>query len=134
MGIEEAALHVVRAHPGISGREIAMRVGAPPSTVNRALRRLLAVQVLERRHGPGRSRRYFEPGSRLAMPLDPEPQRLVAWFEGKGWIRQLDALQATAAWGWSRSTTQHRLKRLVESGALESRGGVGRHEYRLGRH
>lgn len=92
-------------------------------TVAKALRRLVArgkVRVISQ----GTSRFVFLAGHRdMRPPLSPDMRRLVAAAAGRVQKEILDTMEKE---GWARSTTQHRLGRLVEHGWLKTTQHFGR--------
>jgi predicted transcriptional regulator len=98
--------------------------GVPSATLRHHLR-VLERQglIVERRMG--RIRRFFASRGRhgpvwkaLALLRDPHLRQLHASLHDRPGSRADIALDAFIAWGWSRSTTYHRLARLEASGLI----------------
>ncbi len=114
----------IREHPGATFRELLRGTGIASGTVRHHVAVLRQHGVIEEyRHLE--TLRYFERGSSesarwkdIVHLREPELARLHEWLTGVGPSFQKDILAASAAWGWSRSTTQHRLKRLVAGGLI----------------
>jgi predicted transcriptional regulator len=62
---------------------------------------------------------------------EPALNALHEWIERHAGAAQREILDAMLAQGWSRSTTQHRLQRLVAGGAVELGNQGRRRTYRL---
>jgi hypothetical protein len=128
----QALYDLIRAEPGLPYREIQRRLGWPNGTLNNHIARLMDVRLVVAK--PYRNTvRYFEnhgrheaDWKREALLRDPDLSRLLGWLREHPARTQADVLaHAQAAWGWTRSTTQDRLRELVEGGLLES-APVGR--------
>ncbi len=118
----------VRDHPGANFREVVRGAECPAGTVRHHLTVLVRAKVLmERPHGS--TLRFFEnhgkfdaTWSNVVLLREPELQALHDWIERHPASAQKDVLNAMeAAHGWSRSTSQHRLARLVEGGIVQLR-------------
>lgn len=117
-------LKAVRASPGVHLRAIARLTGLHPNVIRGYVQHLVrAGHVVERQLGP---RILVYPRERApnaghrAVAADHELQgaeqrRLLAFIQQRPGLRQKDIVDAAQAWGWPRSTTQHRLQRLVEA-------------------
>ncbi|HUR63889.1 MAG TPA: winged helix-turn-helix transcriptional regulator [Candidatus Thermoplasmatota archaeon] len=117
----------IQAHPGANFREIARGVGSATGTTRHHLTVLKRNgAVMERAHGA--TTRFFENHGKFeatwpsVVLLREEPLRqLHDWLAMHPGAAQKEVLEAMAQAGWSRSTTQHRLQRLVAGGAVELR-------------
>jgi len=121
------ALHaLIVADPGINFRELSRRSGIAAGTVRHHLT-MLARAGLVVEKGFGATRRFFPVGradgawEHVVLMREPGLRELHGWIEAHGGAAQSAILDAMAAQGWSRSTTQHRLQRLAESGSLHVR-------------
>ncbi len=110
-------------NPGTAFRELVRDTGIPAGTARHHLSVLARCGLIrEERHR--NTLRFFRSDSRFATDWAayavlraPQLRRLHAWLLANPWTIQRDVLDAAAdAWGWSRSTTQHRLARLVDEG------------------
>jgi predicted transcriptional regulator len=117
----------IQAHPGATFREVARGTAVATGTARHHLgvlkRRGL---VMERPHRS--TTRFFEnhglydaTWSCVVLLREAPLRELHSWLAANAGAPQKDVLEAMAGQGWSRSTTQHRLQRLVEGGAVEVR-------------
>jgi predicted transcriptional regulator len=124
----------VAGAPGIGLRELARSTGIPVSSV------IHHVTILkrQRRLAEARSgrRSILLPagagpldGLRAAAERDARLRLLLDWVAANPGCLQRDALAAMEGLGWSRSTTQHRLRRLVGDGLLACLPKGGRRIY-----
>ncbi|MCA1810480.1 MAG: winged helix-turn-helix transcriptional regulator [Halobacteriales archaeon] len=117
----------IQAHPGATFREVARAVGVATGTTRHHLSVLKRNGVvMERTHGS--TTRFFENHGKFdaswssVVLLREEPLRdLHDWLVAHPSVPQKDVLEGMAGVGWSRSTTQHRLERLVAGGVVELR-------------
>lgn len=112
----------IQEHPGANFREVARNTGIAAGTVRHHLNVLgRAGQIVEHAHGS--TVRLFENHGRfdhnwsdLVLLREPALARLHAWLKENPGAPQKAVLEAMEPEGWSRSTTQHRLARLVDGG------------------
>lgn len=112
----------IRDHPGANFREIARNTGIAAGTVRHHLNVLGRSDiVVEHQHGS--TVRLFENQAKfndnwadLVLLREPPLGQLHAWLKGHPASPQKAVLEGMDAVGWSRSTTQHRLARLVDGG------------------
>lgn len=131
---EPRVLEAIRREPGRSLRSISRATGVHPTAVRGHVNRLARTgQLREFRVSATRSRFYAGETAPSDLAVDHElrqagqPQ-LLSWIARNPGATQLDLLAHTQSLGWSRSTTQHRLKRLVEQGLVAtSRHGKYNH-------
>jgi hypothetical protein len=127
---QELLAYVLR-HEGVGARDAAKATGIPASTVNHHLWMLKRHGLLA--HTRDRSRLLFHaPNQRPTPPLPPGMEPLQEWLAvhpGRPQKAALDAMQASH--GWPRSTTQHRLRLLVQAGRLEATKAGRTCHYRL---
>jgi predicted transcriptional regulator len=114
---------LIGANPGIAYRELIRLSDLPAGTARHHLLKLEEMKLVRAiRHG--NHVRYFvgDPQGQsldaIAATRDPELRALLGWIHGAPLVTQKTILEQTLNWGWSRATTQNRLKRLVESGLL----------------
>lgn len=111
--------------PGLSFTQVKERTGWGHGTTRYHLQRLLrAGQVVA--YGYQNSVRYFENHERHkddwmehAALHKPELRALHQWIAEHPRSSQSQVIAATAKWGWKRSVTQKRLRRLVEAALVE---------------
>jgi DNA-binding transcriptional ArsR family regulator len=121
-----ALYDLVRAEPGQSYREIQRALGWPNGTLTNHLARLSEAGLLRTR--PHRNTvRYFDGAARggdagweaAVLLREPNLALLQGWLRDHPGSSQGDVVaHAGAAWGWRRSTTQDRLRLLVDGGVL----------------
>lgn len=122
-----AILDYIRDRPGAGFREVMRATKTSSSILRRHLELLkLTGKIIEERHG--RSRRFLPKGVRDATPMEAillreEPlARVYALVERNPWLSQGDIMDLAAReLAYSRSTTQHRLGRLLRGGLLQVR-------------
>ena len=120
-------LAAVRAAPGSVLRALALATDLHPNVV-RGHAQVLSDQgrVELRRMGsrilvypievaPGHGKRALVTAMELQLK---EQQRLLAFIKQNPGLGQAGIAKATWAWKWARSTTQHRLGRLVQAGLV----------------
>src|SRR5258708_7956319 len=111
-------------NPGPSFREVVRACGIPSGTARHHLSVLKRHRLLvERRHGC--TTRFFENHGRfdktwgdVVLLREASLAELQGWLEIHGESNQSAIL---AAMPWSRSTTQHRLARLLDGGLVDLR-------------
>ncbi len=122
------ALHdYILENPGATFRELVRGTGIPAGTARHHVAALLAGKLIQE-HAHKSTLRYFENHGRfdtswntVVLRREPDLRRLHDWVLAHGGSAQGAVVGAAAEWGWSRSTTQHRLKRLVDEGLVEFR-------------
>ncbi|MEA3189728.1 MAG: hypothetical protein QOD77_310 [Thermoplasmata archaeon] len=120
-GLYEAILQ----NPGIPFRELVRRSQVAAGTARYHLTVLVrAGLVVEKSHH--NLLRFFEnhgkyeaTWAQVGLLRDASLRQLHEWMQASGPRPQKDILAAWEAQGWSRSTTQHRLRRLVQDGLLQ---------------
>jgi predicted transcriptional regulator len=123
----QAIFEQVRHNPGINFRQVVRATGIAAGTVRHHLTILeRAGHVIEKAHGSTirlfeNHGKFNETWSRIVLLREPELALLHTWLEQHGPAFQKDVLDAMSRHGWSRSTTQHRLGRLVRGGAVSIR-------------
>lgn len=134
------AIHdYVVAHPGATFREVAREVRLPAGTARHHLSSLKRAGLLVE-HPFHASVRFFENHGKYAktwrettVRRDPALAELEAWLNAHPGAAQKDILDAMEqANGWSRSTTQHRLARLVAEGLVHATASGRRLHYQVG--
>lgn len=118
----KAIFEYVQLHPGANFREIARNTGIAAGTVRHHLNVLGRSDIIVE-HQHGSTVRLFENQARfqqnwadLVLLREPPLGQLHAWLKEHPASPQKAVLEGMDAHGWSRSTTQHRLARLVEGG------------------
>jgi predicted transcriptional regulator len=117
----------IQQHPGANFREVARNTGIAAGTVRHHLNVLeRSGQVVEHSHGS--TVRLFENHGKfdqnwsdLVLLREPALGKLHEWLKAHPNSPQKAVLEAMEAEQWSRSTTQHRLSRLVEGGVVSIR-------------
>ncbi|MHB1260924.1 MAG: helix-turn-helix domain-containing protein [Thermoplasmatota archaeon] len=125
-------LAFVHDNPGAGFREIARKTGIPPGTARHHLTILMhSGMIVELPHG--NTKRFFandehheESWSTTVLLRDPALAVLHAWLKDNRMASQRHVIEAMQRNRWSRSTTQHRLQRLVTGGAasIQLQGGL----------
>lgn len=117
----------IQEHPGANFREVARNTSIAAGTVRHHLTVLeRAGHVVEHPH-QGTVRLFENHGkfdhnwSDLVLLREPPLAKLHEWLKQHPGSPQKAALEAMEKEGWSRSTTQHRLSRLVEGGVATIR-------------
>lgn len=123
---KQTVLAAVHAQPGICFRALGRATGLPAGVLShyaRQLKKKGEIQDAKLRH-----RRTFYPGecklpseAEATMVREPALGTLRDWLEARGSTTQRAALDAMAALGWPRSTSQHRISRLVAMGVVQER-------------
>lgn len=124
------AIHdLVHGTPGISFSEVKQQTGWGHGTVHYHLKRLLNAGLIVA-YTYRNSVRYYENHGRHkadwkehAALRQPELQALHAWIAEHPQVNQTEVISAAQAWGWKRSTTQHRLKQLLEAALIKDHRG-----------
>ncbi len=120
-----ALAEYVKEHPGATFRELVRSVDIPAGTCRHHLSVLARSEVLtEHRHKS--TVRFFENHGKfdqtwesVVMLREAELADLHGFVEENPGLMQKQILDhAMQTWQWSRSTTQHRLQRLVDGGLL----------------
>jgi DNA-binding transcriptional ArsR family regulator len=111
--------------PGINFRALVRVSGIAAGTTRHHLTILVRSGVVTEQ-GFGVTRRFFVgrvggDWEHQVLLREPGLRHLHDWVSANSGVTQMQALDAMAQAGWSRSTTQHRLQRLCEGGALEAR-------------
>ncbi len=111
-------------NPGTNFRDIVRETGVSSGTVRHHLTILeRSGHLMERQFG-GTVRffenhgRYNATWSTVALLREPDLADLYNWLEAHPGSFQKDVLTGMEEQGWSRSTTQHRVSRLVDGGAV----------------
>ncbi len=125
----------ILANPGATFRELLRHTGLPAGTARHHLQVLKQVATIQE-HPHGATLRYFENHGRfdhswntVVLLREPDLKRLHDWLMEHPASHQKEVVEATSAWGWSRSTTQHRLKRLAAEGLVDVRQHGRRYSY-----
>lgn len=123
----KAIYEYVAQYPGANFREVARGTGIATGTVRHHLTILeRSGHLVERAHN-GTVRLFENHGkfdhnwSDLVLLREPPLQAVHDWLKAHPQSPQKDILEALEQVGWSRSTTQHRLVRLVEGGLVSIR-------------
>lgn len=132
-------LAAVRAAPGSVLRSLAATTDLHPNVV-RGHAQVLCDQghVELRRTGsrilvyptevaPAHGKRALATAMELRLE---EQQRLLAFIKQNPGLDQAGIVKAAQVWGWARSTTQHRLGRLVQAGLVDMAVVNGKRCYR----
>lgn len=117
----------IKEHPGATFRELLRETEIPAGTARHHLTILRRSGVtMERRHHS--TLRFFENHGKfdetwvtVAVLREPEMERLHTWIKDNPGAAQMDILDAMMADGWTRSTTQHRIKRLENEGLVTAK-------------
>lgn len=119
----------IQADPGIGFREVARRAGLAAGTARHHLN-VLARHGLVQEERHRFTQRFFPASARLdpaavargVLLREPQLARLHAVVAANAWITQSDLIGLMGREeGWTRSTTQHRLSRLVSGGLVQVR-------------
>lgn len=117
----------VQQHPGANFREVARKTNIPAGTVRHHLTVLQRSGHLVEHAHKGTVRLFENHGkfdhnwSTLVFLREPLLAQLHAWIEQHPQSAQKAILEGMEQQGWNRSTTQHRLTRLVQGGLLTVR-------------
>jgi hypothetical protein len=119
-----ATLDAIQGNPGINAHQLASLTGQGHSTVRYQIHRLkLGNFVVER--SQGRAKCFFAadqgrlPGEAVVLLREEAVAQLLAWIlANPGNTAARAAERAQAGWGWSPSTTHHRVGRLIKAGLL----------------
>ncbi len=114
----------VQEHPGATFRELVRRTEIPTGTARHHLQVLARANVISIRPHRETLRHFdnhgqFDTSWRVVTILrEPELRLLSEWLAGNPGMHQRGIMEESARWGWSRSTTQHRLRRLEAEGMV----------------
>ncbi len=116
----------ILAHPGATFREVVRGTEIPTGTARHHLAVLLRENLIQE-HGHHATLRYFENHGRfddswntVVLLREPELNKLHHWLLDHPGVIQREILESIGyEWGWSRSTTQHRLARLAAEGLVD---------------
>lgn len=119
------AIHdLIHRTPGLSFGQVRDTTGVGHGTATYHLRRLLKAGLIVA-YQYKNSVRYYENHGRhkhdwqeYAALQKPELRQLHGWIAEHPRSSQLQVISAAAAWGWKRSTTQNRLRQLVEASLI----------------
>lgn len=118
----KAIFDYIHEHPGANFREVARNTGIAAGTVRHHLNVLRRSEVIVE-HAHGSTVRLFENQLKfqqnwadLVLLREPSLGLLYDWLKANPGAPQKGVLEGMEAHGWSRSTTQHRLARLVDGG------------------
>ncbi len=119
-----ALMTYIEENPGATFRELLRGTGIMSGTARHHVAVLKrSGMIMEREHK--QTHRFFENGGKfednwqeVVLLREPELKRLHDWLVNHPRSPQRVILEASEPWGWSRSTTQHRLKRLVDDGLV----------------
>lgn len=122
----QAIFHYVQQNPGANFREVVRRTSIPAGTVRHHLTVLQrSGHLVERPHRSTirlfENRAFDQAWHAVVLLREPALAGLHAWLKANPGSAQKDVLEGMEAAGWSRSTTQHRLSRLVEAGLVSLR-------------
>jgi predicted transcriptional regulator len=111
--------------PGINFRGLVRVSGIAAGTTRHHLT-ILVRSGLVAEQGFGSTRRFFAGSAgggweHKVLMREPGLRQLFDWVAANPGSTQMQVLDAMAAGGWSRSTTQHRLQRLSAAGAVQVR-------------
>ncbi len=108
----------VQAHPGATFRELVRRTGIPTGTARHHLQVLAQANVISIRPHKETLRHFDNHGQFddswqvVTLLREPDLRALCEWLADNPGVHQRGIMEASTQWGWSRSTTQHRLRRL----------------------
>jgi predicted transcriptional regulator len=125
----QAVLEAIQAQPGVTQEDLQRLRGFTRSTVRFNVHMLVSSGlVIERQEG--NHTRLFEAkgrGTQLpALLFNPDLRQLFDFVVANPErTRNRIAFDAKELWGWSRSTTYHRLGRLIQDGLLVVEEGWG---------
>jgi predicted transcriptional regulator len=112
----------IQQNPGANFREVARRTGIAAGTVRHHLNVLARSDIIVE-HQHGSTVRLFENLSKFqanwadhVLLREPSLGELYDWLKANPGAPQKAVLEGMEPQGWSRSTTQHRLSRLVDGG------------------
>ncbi len=114
----------VKEHPGATFRELVRRTEIPTGTARHHLQVLAQANLISIRQHKETLRHFdnhgrFDDSWRAVTLLrEPELRMLCAWLAEHPGVHQRGIMEASTQWGWSRSTTQHRLRRLEAEGLV----------------
>lgn len=116
-----ALFDYVDENPGTTFRELIGATGMAAGTARHHIAVLTRCDVLIERPF-GQTLRYFHCDQEQVGDWDavvvlrqPDMDRMYRWLLDNPGVMQREILDQAEAWGWRRSTAQHRLKRLVDN-------------------
>ncbi len=120
-------LSYIESHPGATFRELVRGTDIPAGTARHHVGVLKQANlIMEKPHN--QTLRYFENHGRfedswnsVVLLREPELKSLHAWLLRHNGSTQKEILAWAEGHGWSRSTAQHRLKRLENEGLVSMR-------------
>lgn len=115
----------IAKEPGINFRGLVRASGIAAGTVRHHLTILVRAGIVTEQ-GLGSTRRFFagratDGWEHQVLLREPGMRQIHDWVAANPGATQLEVLDAMAEAGVSRSTTQHRLERMCERGAVEAR-------------
>lgn len=118
-------MEYITKDPGINFRGLVRASGIAAGTARHHLTIMVRAGVVTEQ-GFGATRRFFAGAAggnweHKVLMREPGLRQVYDWVATNPGATQMQVLDAMAGAGWSRSTTQHRLLRLSESGALQVR-------------
>ena len=116
---ERLVLDAVRRNPGIGIRALQRATGLSLATVQKRVKTLRRARRLRTVRSGGRLACLLTGEALPPEPLPPPLARLLAILAVNGPMREVEFLELNAP--TPRSTTQHRLQRLVELGLVRAR-------------
>ncbi len=120
----KALMEYIKKNPGATFRELLRATGIHSGTARHHVAILVRSGLVMQQEHKATHRffenhgKYAENWNEVVLLREPELKRLHDWLVANPGSPQKEILAATGAWGWSRSTTQHRLGRLVEDGLV----------------
>ncbi len=115
----------ILAHPGATFRELIRGTQIPAGTARHHLAVLRQEDQIQE-HAHKATLRYFENHGRfndswntVVLLREPDLKRLHTWLLKHPDCMQGVVVDAGQSWGWTRSTTQHRLGRMVAEGLIK---------------
>lgn len=115
---------VVLSNPGATFSEVCRKADVPFGAARHHLNVLVRAGLIAERPHKGTLRffenhgKYDKTWTDVVALRKPELDMIYRWLQDHPGASQSDVLTAMAQHGWSRSTTQHRLGRLVENGVV----------------
>ncbi len=122
-----ALMRYIEAHPGTTFRELVRATGISTGTARHHVQILMRSGLIAQKEHR-QTHRYFalangadEAWEATVLLREPELRLLYEWLAQNPQSPQKAILAASSTWGWSRSTTQHRLRRLTDGGLVRIR-------------